>query len=61
MIVSYHIDISFLQLGGKVLYLIHNGPLSTYQICHNKFEHLPQIDFRIIVASVLNWEREGQV
>lgn len=41
---------------GRESFISRNGPLSTYRICHNKFEHLPQIDFRIIVAPVLNWE-----
>jgi hypothetical protein len=31
-----------------------HGPLSTSKICHNKTEHLPQIDSRIIVAPVIN-------
>lgn len=41
---------------GRESFISRNGPLSTYRICHNKFEHLPQIDFRIIVAPVLHWK-----
>lgn len=48
--------ISFFTTRRERRFISRNGPLSTYQICHNKYEHLSQIDFPIIVALVLNWE-----
>jgi hypothetical protein len=55
MIVSYLYILPYLTTG-RESFISRNGPLSTYRICHNKFEDLPQIDFRIIVTPILNWE-----
>ena len=49
-------DKYFLKLHGKSCFrvLTAHGPLGTSEICHNKYEHLPQIDSRIIIAPVIN-------
>ncbi|ESW06690.1 hypothetical protein PHAVU_010G068600 [Phaseolus vulgaris] len=33
---------------------IEKGPLSAPLLCHNRFEHLPRIDFEIIIVLVKN-------
>ena len=38
----------------KRFYEIQKGPLSAPWLCHNRSEHLPRIDFQIIIALVNN-------
>ena len=39
---------------GKSFIRLKKGPLSASRLCHNRSEHLPRIDFQIIIALVNN-------